>query len=109
MWPEGEDFRNACCGPMSNEWPHVFRTGRGDGRNEVNQPYPNMNKAFSFALIVVGAVLLIYGINASESIGSDISRLFTGSPTDEAVWLTLGGIVALALGIGGLAMRSKSR
>ena len=68
-----------------------------------------MNKAISLALIAGGAVLLIYGINASESIGSDVSRMFTGSPTDKTVWMVLGGVVAVALGIGGLVMRAKSR
>jgi hypothetical protein len=68
-----------------------------------------MNKALSFALIVVGAILLIYGFNASESIGSEISEMFTGAPTDKTVWLLLGGIVAIALGIGGLAIRSRPR
>jgi len=38
-----------------------------------------------------------------------VSRMFTGSPTDESVWMVLGGVVAIVLGIGGLAMRSKSR
>ncbi|HUG13310.1 MAG TPA: DUF3185 family protein [Opitutaceae bacterium] len=68
-----------------------------------------MNKAISFALIAVGVVLLIYGIKASDSIGSEISELFTGSPTDEAVWFVLGGIVALAIGLGGLVRRSRPR
>jgi hypothetical protein len=68
-----------------------------------------MNKALSVALIAVGAVLLIYGINASESIGSELSEMFTGAPTDKTVWLLIGGIVAIALGIGGLVMRSRPR
>jgi hypothetical protein len=68
-----------------------------------------MNKALSVALIAVGAVLLIYGFNASESIGSELSEMFTGAPTDKTVWLLIGGIVAIALGIGGLVMRSRPR
>ena len=73
------------------------------------QTHANMRKVLSIALIAAGVVLLVYGINASESIGSDVSRMFTGSPTDESVWMVLGGVVAIVLGIGGLAMRSKSR
>jgi len=38
-----------------------------------------------------GIVLLIFGFNASNSLGSDISRFFTGSPTDRAVWMIAGG------------------
>lgn len=58
-----------------------------------------MNKALSFAVLVVGIVLIIFGINASNSIGSDVSRFFTGSPTDKAVWMLIGGIAATAIGL----------
>lgn len=66
-----------------------------------------MNKVISLALLIGGIVLIIYGINASNSIGSDFSRLFTGSPTDKSIWLLIGGIVAAAIGAGGL-IRSRS-
>jgi len=61
-----------------------------------------MNKILSLALLIAGIVLIIYGINASESISSDFSRLFTGSPTDRTVWFLVGGIAAAAIGAGGL-------
>jgi len=61
-----------------------------------------MVKLLSLGLLIAGIVLIIYGINASESIGSSFSRLFTGSPTDRTVWFLAGGIVAAALGAGGL-------
>jgi LPXTG-motif cell wall-anchored protein len=68
-----------------------------------------MNIIVSLILTVGGILLIAYGINASESLGSDVSRLFTGSPTDETIWLLVGGIVMLAVGIGGLTFRRKSR
>ena len=40
-----------------------------------------MNKIISLILLAAGAALIIYGINATNSIGSDFSRFFTGSPT----------------------------
>jgi len=61
-----------------------------------------MNKVFGFALLVVGVVLVVLGLSASESIGSDLSRLFTGRPTDKSIWLLVGGVVALVVGGGGL-------
>ena len=67
-----------------------------------------MNKILSLALLAGGIVLIIYGINASNSIGSDFSRLFTGSPTDKSIWLLIGGIVAAVVGAGGLMRGSKS-
>lgn len=66
-----------------------------------------MNKILFLVLLVGGIALTIYGINASNSLGSDISRLFTGSPTDKAIWFLIGGIVATIVGAGGLLRRSK--
>ena len=66
-----------------------------------------MNKGLSIALLVVGVILLVLGVNASESISSDFSRLFTGKPTDKAVWLLIGGVVGVLVGLGGLFRRSK--
>ncbi len=67
-----------------------------------------MEKGISLALLAVGVLLIIYGISASESIGSDFSRFFTGSPTEKTVWLLIGGIVAAALGLGGLLRSRKT-
>lgn len=66
-----------------------------------------MNKGISVALLVVGVVLIVWGINASESFSSDVSRVFTGSPTDEAIWLLIGGIVAAIVGLFGLLRGTK--
>ena len=41
-----------------------------------------INKIFPLALLIGGVVLMIVGINATESFSSDVSRFFTGSPTD---------------------------
>ena len=57
-----------------------------------------MNKIASLALLAGGAVLMIFGINATNSFSSDVSRFFTGSPTDKAIWMLIGGIVATAVG-----------
>ena len=67
-----------------------------------------MNKIVSLVLLIGGIVLIIFGISASESIGSDFSRLFTGAPTDRSIWLLVGGIVATAIGAGGMFRGSKS-
>jgi drug/metabolite transporter (DMT)-like permease len=58
-----------------------------------------MNKIVSIALLVGGVVLMIFGINATNSFSSDVSRFFTGSPTDKAVWMLLGGAVATVVGL----------
>ncbi len=58
-----------------------------------------MRIAIGLALTVLGIVLLVFGISASQSVGSDISRFFTGNPTDRAVWLLISGTVALVAGL----------
>ena len=58
-----------------------------------------MNKIASLALLVGGIVLIITGLNATHSFTSDVSRFFTASPTNQAVWMLLGGIVAALVGL----------
>jgi len=66
-----------------------------------------MNKLVSLALLVGGVVLIIIGINATNSFSSDVSRFFTGSPTDKAIWILIGGIVAAVVGLTGTLRSSK--
>ncbi len=61
-----------------------------------------MNKGISIALLIVGIILIIYGVSAANSIGSEVSRFFTGSPTDKAIWLLIGGVIAAVVGFFGL-------
>ena len=58
-----------------------------------------MNKIISLALLAGGIVLMVVGINATNSFSSDVSRFFTGSPTDKAVWMLIGGILAAVVGL----------
>jgi divalent metal cation (Fe/Co/Zn/Cd) transporter len=58
-----------------------------------------MNKIISLALLTGGIFLLVIGINAMHSFSSDVSRFFTESPTNKAVWMLLGGIVAAVIGL----------
>ena len=58
-----------------------------------------MNKIASLALLAGGVVLIILGIQATDSFSSDVSRFFTGSPTDKAVWMLIGGCVAAVAGL----------
>lgn len=57
-----------------------------------------MNKGIGIALLVVGIALIVFGINASGSVGSDISRAVSGTPTDKSMWLLLGGVAAAIVG-----------
>lgn len=61
-----------------------------------------MNKPIAIALLAVGVLLIVYGINASNSFTSEISEAFTGSPTNKTLWLLAGGTLAAVLGVVGL-------
>ena len=67
-----------------------------------------MNKPMSLALLVIGAILLFYGIKADDSVGSDMSRVVSGTPTDKTVWFLAGGVVSGLLGLFGLFRGSGS-
>ena len=67
-----------------------------------------MNKIISLILLVGGIILIVFGISASNSLGSDFSRFFTGSPTDKSIWLLIGGAVACIVGLAGSFGRSNS-
>ena len=66
-----------------------------------------MKKIISVALLIGGVVLIVLGVQATESFNSDVSRFFTGSPTDQAIWMLIGGVVAGAIGLSGVVRGSK--
>ena len=59
-----------------------------------------MRSVVGIALLVVGVVLFIFGMQASASLGSRLSELFTGAPSDRTLWLLVAGVVAAILGLG---------
>lgn len=61
-----------------------------------------MNKALSIAFLVGGVILLIFGFQASDSFSSEVSRAFTGNPTDKTMWMLVGGGILAVLGLIGL-------
>ena len=67
-----------------------------------------MNKPISLALLVGGIILLVCGVNASDSTASGFSRFFTGNPTDKTMWLLIGGAVATIAGASGLLRGARA-
>ena len=58
-----------------------------------------MNSIVGLAILALGVVLLIFGFNESHSFSSDVSRAFTGNPTDRSMWMIVGGIVSVVAGL----------
>ncbi len=67
-----------------------------------------MNKAIFLALLVGGIVLTVFGISAMNSFSSDISRFFTGAPTDRSIWMLIGGIILVVAGLVGIGAGAGS-
>jgi multisubunit Na+/H+ antiporter MnhB subunit len=57
------------------------------------------NSIVGLLILAVGIVLLIFGFNESQSFSSDVSRFFTGNPTDRSIWMLIGGIIAVIAGL----------
>ena len=66
-----------------------------------------MDKLDSLILLVGGVVLILIGINATNSLGSDIWWFFVSSPTNKAIWVIIGGIVASIIGLIGIIRGAK--
>ncbi len=66
-----------------------------------------MKRAASVALVALGVGLLVLGWDAYRSLSSDMSRVFTGAPTDRATWLLVAGGVATVAGLGGLSRSGR--
>ncbi len=64
------------------------------------------------AAAVVGAALLWVGWQEQQSVGSKVSQLVTGSPSDRAIWYLIGGGVLVVLGLvtaGGVLGRLRGK
>jgi len=67
-----------------------------------------MMKIVGIALLAVAVVLLVFGLDASGSFGSDVSRFFGNGPSDRTVWFYVGSGVAGVMGLG-LLFSSRTR
>lgn len=59
----------------------------------------NPNRLGGVVLMVVGVVLFMVGVNASESFADQWSEFFTGHFTDKTVWYMLGGVALAVIGL----------
>lgn len=57
-----------------------------------------MNKVFSIAILIAGIVLLVFGINAQDSLASNAKEVVTGTPTDKSMWLIVLGLIGIIVG-----------
>ena len=65
----------------------------------MNKLLKSKNKLKSIVLIVVGAGLLLWGYQKSGGLDSQLSSVFTGSPTDSVMLFYIAGSACLAVGL----------
>lgn len=58
-------------------------------------------RIIGLVVLAVGVTLLIFGYNASQSVGEQVFEGFTGRFTNQTMWYFFGGIAAT---VGGAAM-----
>jgi LPXTG-motif cell wall-anchored protein len=61
------------------------------------------------ALLALGAVLLVIGMNSSHSFVDQLSNTFTGRFTDNTTWYIAGGLVTAIVGLSLLFLGSRSK
>ncbi len=66
-----------------------------------------MSKIPFLALLVVGVILLIYGINAANSVSSSVTQAVSGTPTDRSIWFIVLGAVGIVAGGFGLILKRE--
>jgi len=59
----------------------------------------SQSRIFGIVLLVAGAALLVIGMNASHSVGDQVSQTFTGRFTKETMWYLIGGGAAALFGL----------
>lgn len=64
------------------------------------------SKIAGIVLLVVGAILLYFGFNATDSVGEQVVEGVTGRYTDETMWYLIGGGIAA---VGGLVLLLTGR
>jgi hypothetical protein len=67
-----------------------------------------LNRRILPAVVFIGgAILLVLGVRETDSFGSQFKEFFTGSISDRAVWMTLGGVGCIVLA--GMMMWASTR
>lgn len=62
-----------------------------------------MKKVIYVALLVGGILLLYFGYDEYQSLGSEIDQAFGGSGSSQAIWMLVGGAAATIGGLVGLS------
>lgn len=59
----------------------------------------------SIVLLVAGVVLLVFGLQGSDSFASEVKEAIDGTPTDKSIWLIVLGAAFSVAGLVALSSR----
>ena len=59
----------------------------------------NLTRILGVILLVVGTILLVLGVQASNSLADQMSNIFSGRFTQATTWQIAGGAAAAVLGL----------
>ena len=65
-------------------------------------------RILGLVLLVVGVIILLFGLNASDSVTDTVKEGLTGRYTDKTMWYIVGG-AALSVAGAGLALFGGGR
>ncbi|GGC78981.1 DUF3185 family protein [Marinobacter halophilus] len=67
------------------------------------------NRTLALVLLVVGAILLFFAYQASQSLGDQVTEAVTGRFTDSTTWFLILGATAAVAGVGLLLFGKSAR
>jgi len=59
----------------------------------------NQKKLIGIVLLVIGVILIGWGLNEAGSLGGKLSSAVSGSPGDRVLWFYISGAVCVLIGL----------
>lgn len=59
----------------------------------------DQKKVIAIALLVIGAALLLFGLNAMNAPAEEVTEALTGRYTDRTMIYLIGGVIAAVIGV----------
>jgi len=66
-----------------------------------------MQKISGLICLIVGGLLIYWGYNMSQAVGSRLTNLVSGSPGDKPMLLYIAGAILLTFGLGQMVWKGK--
>ena len=68
-----------------------------------------MQKIIGIICLAIGVMLLVWGHKIANSFGSQVQEIFTGAPTDRAMYFYIAGMVLAIFGVSQIVWPRKPK